>query len=264
MSEPQLSPETRCAPAQNRAILRVTGEDRVKFLQGQVTQDMARVAKNGIAYGAVLTPQGKLFADFLMIDAGDAVLLDVADSLAEGLLQRLTMFKLRSKVALERADMPVTRGLGPQPDGALPDPRDPSLGWRLYGVALEHGAPIDWDAVRVAAKVPETGAELTPGESYILELDFERLNGVDFRKGCYVGQEIIARMHHKTELRRGLRQVSVSVPVPPGTPVVNADGKDVGVLYTQADGLGLALVRIDRAHGTLLAGEASVALAAPA
>ncbi|MCL4676731.1 MAG: folate-binding protein, partial [Pararhodobacter sp.] len=214
MTEPtqpsECQPFSACAPEHGRAILRVEGEDRVKFLQGQVTQDMARVLRDGIAYGAVLTPQGKLFADFLLVDDGDAILIDVAESLADALLQRLTMFRLRSRVTVSRADRPVTRGLGAMPDGALPDPRHAALGWRLYGLALTEGAPIDWEARRVAACVPETGVELQPNESYILELDFERLNGVDFRKGCYVGQEVTARMHHKTELRRRLMTVSVA------------------------------------------------------
>jgi folate-binding protein YgfZ len=263
MTDPVLSPDTRCAPAQGRAILRVTGDDRLAFLQGQMTQAIERVTQDGIAYGAMLTPQGKLVADFLMIDAGEAVLIDVAEFLADGLAQRLTMFKLRAKVTIAREDMAITCGLGPAPEGALKDPRDPALGWRLYGAALTQGAPIDWDAVRIAARVPETGAELQPGGSFILELDFERLHGVDFRKGCYVGQEVTARMHHKTDLRRGLMRVSVSEPVPPGTAVVTAEGKDVGTLYTQAGGQGLALLRTDRLGGPLKAGEAQVTVETP-
>jgi len=102
MTETTLPPETVCAPAQGRAVLRVTGEERLTFLQGQVTQDINRVTRDGIAYGAMLTPQGKLLADFLMINAGDAVLIDVADSIADGLLQRLMMFKLRAKVSIMR------------------------------------------------------------------------------------------------------------------------------------------------------------------
>lgn len=264
MTDPALSPQTRCAPIAGRVVLRVTGDDRLTFLQGQVTQDMARMTRNGIAYGAMLTPQGKLFADFLMIDAGDAVLIDVAEALADSLLQRLTMFKLRAKVAITREDMVITCGLGPMPDGALADPRDSALGWRLYGAALTDGAAMDWDAVRIAARVPETGAELQAGESFILELDFERLNGVDFRKGCFVGQEVTARMHHKTDLRRGLMRVGVSTPVPSGTSVVTADGKDAGTLYTQSGGQGLALLRVDRIAGPLTAGEAQVTVEPPA
>lgn len=257
---PVLNPETRCAPVEGHALLRVTGEDRVKYLQGLVTQDMGRVVRDGIGYGALLTPQGKLIADFLLVAQPDALLIDVAEDLADDLARRLTMFKLRSKVVVDRVEMPVTRGIGPAPEGALADPRDAALGWRLYGQALRQGEAVDWDARRIAALVPETGAELVPGDSFILELGFERLNGVDFRKGCYVGQEVTARMHHKTTLRRGLVSVQVAGAVPVGTPVLMEDGREAGVLYTQAGGQGLALVRMDRIDGPLTADGVAVSV----
>lgn len=260
MPDPILSPDARCAPVPGRGFLRVTGPDREKFLQGLVTQDMGRVIREGIGYGAMLTPQGKLLADFLLVAEPEAVLIDVAEDLAEDLARRLVMFKLRSKAAVERVEGAVTRGIGPMPEGALADPRDPALGWRLYGVALEQGAPVDWEALRIAALVPETGAELVPGDSFVLELGFERLNGVDFRKGCYVGQEVTARMYHKTTLRRQLMVLSVAEPVPVGTPVLMEDGREAGVLYTQAGGRGLALMRVDRAEGALSADGKPVAV----
>lgn len=248
-----LPPDTRCAPATGRALLRVSGEERAKFLQGLVTQDMGRVVRAGIGYGALLSAQGKLVADFFLVETPDAVLIDVAEDLAADLARRLTMFRLRSRVEIAPVEMPVTRGLGPAPSGALVDPRDPALGWRLYGRALEQGAPIDWTALRIAHRVPETGAELVPGESFVLELGFERLQGVDFRKGCYVGQEVTARMHHKTELRRRLMVVELAAPVAPGTPLVMEDGREAGAVYSQAGGKGLALLRRDRAEAALTA-----------
>lgn len=254
-----LSADTRCAPVPGRAFLRVSGPDRERFLQGLVTQDMARLARDGIAYAALLTPQGKLIADFLMVAEPESVLIDVAEGQAEDLARRLAMFRLRSKVSIEPVPLAVTRGLGPRPEGALDDPRDPSLGWRLYGAALSQGEPVDWDSLRVAARVPETGVELVPGESFVLELGFERLRGVDFRKGCYVGQEVTARMQHKTELRRKLTVLKVAGAVAPGTPVLMGDGREAGVLYTQAGGQGLALMRVDRMDGPLTAGGVPVA-----
>jgi len=257
---PPPSPDTRCTPASGRAILRVTGADRVKFLQGLVTQDMGRVTRDGIGYGALLTPQGKLIADFFLVAEPEAILVDVAEDLAADLARRLSMFKLRSQVTIEPVEKPVTRGIGPMPEGALADPRDPMMGWRLYGQALTQGEAPDWDSLRIAARVPEIGAELVPGDSFILELGFERMGGVDFRKGCYVGQEVTARMHHKTTLRRRLVAVEVSTPVPMGTPVLMEDGREAGVLYTQAGGRGLALMRLDRAEGPLTAGEAQISV----
>ena len=122
-----------------------------------------------------------------------------------------------------------------------------------------HPDTTDWDALRVAHVIPETGIELTP-DTYILEAGFERLNGIDFRKGCYVGQEIAARMKHKTELKKGLAQVAVSgtvSAVPVGTPIT-AEGKTVGTLYTQSGVFGLAHLRFDRAMGAMQAGPATL------
>lgn len=247
-----------CAPDPDRALLRVTGPDRLKFLQGLVTNDMGRLARDGILYAALLTPQGKYLTDFFLVAEPDAVLIDAPASAAGDLARRLGLYKLRSQVEIAPAALPVTRGTGPAPEGALADPRHPGMGWRLYGQARSAGAPPDWDALRIAHLVPEHGRELIPGESYILELGFARLNGVDFRKGCYVGQEITARMHHKTELRKGLAAVELTGPAEPGTPLLTPDGREAGVLGTVADGRGLAWVRFDRTAGPLRAGAAGV------
>ena len=174
-----------------RRVFRITGEDRIDFLQNLVTNDVTGL-ENGIVWAALLTPQGKYIADFFLVPGGEAILLDVAKQLAEGLLQRLSMYKLRAKVAIESTDITVARGLGEVPEGALADPRDPTLGWRAYDG--RPGQEADWDALRVAAGVPESGIELVPNETFPLEVGFERLHGVDFRKGCYVGQEVTARM----------------------------------------------------------------------
>ena len=113
----------------------------------------------------------------------------------------------------------------------------------------------DWDALRIAHLVPQSGAELQVNDSYILEMGFDRLNGVDFRKGCYVGQEVTARMKHKTQLRKGLARVSLDAPVPPGTPILTADGREAGTVFTQSGGRGIAYLRFDRmAEGMHAAG----------
>jgi len=150
----------------------------------------------------------------------------------------------------------VVYSLGDEPDGSHADPRDPSLGWRVYGV--NGGAPsIDWDALRVAACVPETGVELVPNDTYILEAGFDRLAGVDHRKGCYVGQEVTARMKHKTELKKGFVTVDVQGTAPVGTEILAGD-RPAGTLFTQADGKGIAYLRFDRAAGGMTAGAARV------
>ena len=232
-----------------RRLLRLTGPDRVDFLQGLVTNDVRRAP----VYAALLTPQGKYLADFFIVpDGDDALLLDVAAEQADDLLRRLSMYKLRAKVEIAEDPRVVSRGTGPVPDGAITDPRDPALGWRSYGAVPGDGT--DWDALRVANLIPESGAELVPNDSYILEMGFERLNGVDFRKGCYVGQEVTARMKHKTELKKGLGRVAVDGDVPPGTPILTADGREAGTIHTQSGGQAIAYLRFDRVGDGMTAG----------
>lgn len=245
----------------DRVVLAITGPDRETFLQGLVTNDVRKLAQ-GAVYAAILTPQGKYLADFLLVPGPEGTIwLDVAAGLADDLLRRLTMYRLRAQVGIERNGLVVTRGLGAPPAGAFADPRHPSLGWRAYGAAGT-GPRIDWDAIRVAHCIPETGRELFVNETYILEAGFERLNGVDFRKGCYVGQEVTARMKHKTELRKGLAMVTVAGSAMPGTPVTTSDGREVGVLHTVSTDRAIAHLRFDRADKDMLAGDATIRLAA--
>ncbi|MGI3170663.1 YgfZ/GcvT domain-containing protein [Pseudooceanicola sp. C21-150M6] len=245
---------TKTQMPDQRSILRIGGPDRVDFLQNLVTNDIGKLSA-GAVYAALLTPQGKLVADFILLPdpAGEAILLDVAAEWAPALLQRLKMYKLRADVSLEMTDLQVRRGTGPAPEGAVSDPRDPALGWRLYGA--EGGDDgTDWDALRVTHGIPQSGIELGP-ETYILEAGFERLNGVDFRKGCYVGQEVTARMKHKTELRKGIRVLGIEGAAPVGADI-EAGGKSVGTLFTQAAGRALAFLRFDRMTDEMAAGSA--------
>lgn len=240
-----------------RRILRLTGKDTESFLQGLITNDISRLAQ-GLVYAALLTPQGKFIADFFLARDDGGILLDVAEPGADDLVKRLNMYKLRADVSISPAGLNLQRGTGPAPAGALPDPRHPDLGWRAYTPAPESDDDSDWDAIRVSHCIPEAGIELTP-DSYILEAGFEALNGVDFRKGCYVGQEVTARMKHKTELRKGLRRVAIDGAAPVGTEIT-ADGKPAGTLYTQSGGRAIAYLRLDRAEGEMRAGDAAVRL----
>jgi tRNA-modifying protein YgfZ len=240
----------------DNALLAVSGADRITFLQGLVTNDVSR-ADQGLVYAALLTPQGKYIADFFILAQGDRLLIDVAQSHAAMLAQRLAMYRLRAAVDIAPCDLVVSRGTGPAPTGAMPDPRHPALGWRHYG-NHDISTPTDWDAIRVAHLIPQTGIELT-AETYILETRFEALHGVDFRKGCYVGQEIVARMKHKTELRKGLARVRIDGQAATGD-LITADGKDAGVLHTISGDQAIAYLRFDRASGPLQAGSATLHL----
>jgi len=238
-------------PEQPHSILQVTGRDRVGFLQNLVTND---ISAPGLHYTALLTPQGKYLADFFVLHRPDDLLIDVASEICPSIVMRLNMYRLRADVQISQTDIDLCCGLGTIPSDGFTDPRDPNLGWRAYG-RQEAGA-INWPGLRVAHIIPETGIELIP-ERFILEMDFERLNGVDFKKGCYVGQEIVARMKHKTELRKGLRQVKISGSAPIGTAIL-ANEKPAGILYTQYDGLALAYLRFDRIAPEMVAGSAVI------
>ena len=238
-------------PETPRGILQVTGTDRINFLQNLVTNDVSKI---GLHYTALLTPQGKFFADFFVLVRKDDILIDVAKILEQNLLARLNMYRLRAIVEIKPINCTVNCGLGPISEIAYHDPRTQALGWRAYGT--QDNEIVDWQALRVMHVIPETGIELEP-DRFILEMDFERLNGVDFKKGCYVGQEIVARMKHKTLLRKGLRKVKVSGVTAPGTPIL-ANKKNAGVIYTQHSGLALAYLRFDRITEHMSAGDAIV------
>lgn len=231
--------------------------DALGFLQGLVSNDLRPLETGpGLVWCALLTPQGKYLADFFVARLADGrLLIDIAETLAPDTLRRLTMYRLRADVKITPTSLCTLRGLGPPPKGAFTDPRHPVLGFRFWSETPGNPPSIDWDAIRVDHLIPESGIELCPDETYILEAGFERLHGVDFRKGCYVGQEVTARMKHKTDLRRGLVRLAADAVVPVGTEIL-ADGKPVGKLFTQSHGFGIALMRVEAFWRPLSAGPA--------
>ena len=245
----------------NQVVLKITGADARDLLQDLVTNNLDLLEEGKLVYSALLTPQGKYLFDFFMTLEDDAILLEVAKDRAPALAQWLLMYRLRRKMEIEATELAVSVhwGAGTPPAGAMPDPRDPTLGWRLYGAApvQETSTRAAYDALRVAAMAPAAGIELIPDDSYILEMGFERLNGVDFKKGCYVGQEVTARMKHKTELRKGLAQVEVRGVAAPGAEII-ANGKAAGALHTIAGDRALAYLRFDRASDEMTAGDATI------
>ena len=241
-------------PGDARIVFKITGKDNVAFLQDLVTNDLEKRHK-GLVYAALLTPQGKFLFDFFLYEVNEAIFLDCAENDAQSLLQRLTLYILRRDVQIVKTDILVSRGVGVAPKRAFSDPRHVDLGWRFYGSELIEDK-TDWTDLRIDLGVPERANELTP-DSYILEHGFERLNGVDFRKGCYVGQEITARMKHKTQLRKGLVRVHISADVALHTPIY-ANGKEIGYIGSQSKGKALAYLRYDQAKGEITAGDARI------
>jgi folate-binding protein YgfZ len=231
-----------------RKVFRISGTDARKFLQNLITNDVKRL-DDGPIYSALLTPQGKFIADFFLIAEGESILLDVDAEASATLIPRLNMYKLRADVDISQTDLIVSRGLDNAPLNAVADPRHANMGWRHYGSEDHNTNDIDWDALRVEHKIPEMGRELD-ADSYILEMDFETLNGVDFKKGCYVGQEVTARMKHKTDLRKGLVRLIADADIPENADVIS-NGKIIGRTHTSSGKHALAYLRFDRADADL-------------
>lgn len=243
--------------ATDRRLWEISGKDGLHFLQGLVSNDVRPLeTADGIVWAALLSPQGKYLADFFVVRTGGRLFIDISDRLADPTLKRLTMYRLRADVQIAPLDLSVVRGLGEAPRRLPTHATRP----RLARLRDGRGAPeVDWDAIRVAHLIPESGLELVPDDSYLLESGFERLHGVDFRKGCYVGQEVTARMKHKTELRKGLVRVRISGEAAFGAEIT-ADGKPAGTLFTRSGDRAIAHVRHDRAEGEMRAGEAALHL----
>ncbi len=228
-----------------RAVVEITGEDRVSFLQGLVSNDVAQAIPGRAVFAALLTPQGKWLADFFIHATADALLLDAEAAHAPMLVQRLAKFRLRSKVALRETALPVLVGWGdaPPPPGAVPDPRLPAAGWRAIG-----GDAADlsdqYDLHRLCLGLPDGSADLRAEQTVLLEAGFDELHGVSWEKGCYMGQELTARTKYRGLLKRRLVPVRIAGPIPPpGTPIT-LDGAEQGEMRSSRGTHGIALLRL--------------------
>ena len=261
----------------DRGVLEVAGEDRAAFLQGLVSNDVTEAAPGRAVWAALLTPQGKWLADFLILAEDGRLLLDCEREQVGMLVQRLSRFRLRSRVALRdaSAEFVVHAGWGeaPLPGGvpAAPDPRLPEAGWRALAPAPLPGVDAtaeDWDRHRLALGLPAGSRDLEGEKTVLLEAGFDELHGVSWSKGCYMGQELTARTRYRGLVKRRLVPVAVEGgPLPPrGTPVLGAEGgAEVGEMRSGRDGLGLALLRLEVLDGRALrCGEAALTPRIPA
>jgi folate-binding protein YgfZ len=262
---------TRLAALPHRSVLAVEGEDRIDFLQGLVSNDVAAAVPGHAVWAALLTPQGKWLADFFVFTDGDRLLLDCERELAPGVLRRLSRYRLRSKVVLRAADeLSVYVGWdGGAPAAiaiAAPDPRLPEAGWRLLSTeplpttALE----VDWDRLRLGLGLPDGSRDLEAEKTVLLEAGFDELHGVSWSKGCYMGQELTARTKYRGLVKRRLIPVTVEGPLPPpGAPVLRKDA-EVGTMRSGRDQVGLAVLRLDALDGPLVCGAAALLPRVPA
>jgi folate-binding protein YgfZ len=260
----------------DRGVVKVAGEDARNFLNGLVTTDLDRLKPGLGRFGALLTPQGKIVVDFLITEVpaghGGGFLIDCPKALADTLATKLKFYKLRAKVTVENLadDLGVLAAwdgpLAVQPDLGFADPRSEALGTRilipeqlkqkladLIGAELVDAA--DYEAHRIASGVPRGGLDFMYGDAFPHETNMDRLAGVDFDKGCYVGQEVVSRMQHRGTARtRSVKLLLDDLSPEPGVSVLAGD-KPVGTMGSSAKGKGIALVRIDRVADALDAGQ---------
>src|SRR5450631_4232162 len=256
----------------DRGVVKVAGDDARRFLNGLASNDMAKVAPGKARFAALLTPQGKIIVDFIAAEAepgdGGGFFLDCPRALAGALVEKLNFYKLRAKIAVE--DLSGALGVMAVWDGAAlsdfglsyADPRLPALGARTIlpphlaaEVAADLGATLTdaeaYDAHRIALGVPRGGMDFIYGDTFPHEADMDQLAGVDFDKGCYVGQEVVSRVEHRSSARSRLVPVIYDEAAPmPGLPVT-AGGKAAGTMGSAAGGRGLALLRLDRVADAL-------------
>ena len=254
---------TYIAALPDRAVLEATGEDRVGFLQGLVSNDVTQAVPGHAIWSALLTPQGKWLADFFIFADGERLLLDCEAEQAAMLAQRLSRYRLRSKVAIQRTPIPVYAAWGGAPPAAgvrSPDPRVAEAGWRILGeVAGVNATAEAYDRHRLALGLPAGSRDLEAEKSTLVEAGFDELQGVSWDKGCYMGQELTARTKYRGLVKRRLTRVRIDGPTPAlDTQVFDGDA-EVGTMRSGRDGRGLALLRLDAIRaGRLRCGEATL------
>jgi folate-binding protein YgfZ len=257
-----------------RAVLRITGADARKFLENIITNDVDSLEADQARFSALLTPQGKIIADFFVIAAneedGGGFLIDIPRALSDDIAKKLGFYKLRADVAIEqRADLAVAAIL----DGAAAvelgivfyDPRHPELGQRvvlpvasakadLEGAGFKIAEADEYHEKRIALGIPEGGKDFSYNDAYPHEADMDQLNGVDFNKGCFIGQEVVSRMERKTTPRTRIVPVTFDTAPFPGVDV-KAGERPAGHMGSGVNGKGLAKVRLDRIHEAMQKGE---------
>lgn len=263
-----------------RALISVAGAEAEHFLQNILTTDLAPIGHGDAWPGALLTPQGKILFDFLIARSGDEEwLIECRADIADDFVKRLTLYRLRAKAQIKKEEQSVVAVSWDGDSGASSD--DSTVRDRRFpeavGVTRHYGAlpPADapgerWDALRIAHAVAESGADYRLGEAFPHDVLFDQNGGAGLRKGCFVGQEVVSRMHHRGTARRRLLIAAADAPLPaPGTELT-AGGRTVGTLGTVAGEAGLAIARIDRVKAAMdaavpvMCGDAAVTLSIPA
>ena len=247
----------------SRALLKVSGPDARDFLHNLLTQDVETLPPGALRFGALLSPPGRLLFDLLLWGEADGVVLDVAVEKREALIQRLSLYRLRAKVDVSVDDRPVFVSWPGLAEGFAADPRTAALGGRVIGEHPANACEDDWEAHRLAIGVPDPARD-ADDRTYPIEANFDLLNGIDFAKGCFVGQETTSRMKRRGEIKKRMLPLRFEGPAPPaGAEVLNGELR-AGEVLTGRDGSAMALVRLDRLDGNLSVDGRSVRANRPA
>jgi folate-binding protein YgfZ len=249
----------------HRGVIAVSGKDRVTFLNGLVSNDVAKAAHGQALWAAMLTPQGRYLTDFFILFDEDRLLIDAPSDAIPDLIKRLTRYRLRASVTLDDVSNSLYvhaawNALPPEIPLTAPDPRLPEAGYRLLSdtILAHDAAPTAYNAHRIALGLPDGPPDLEPDKTLLLEAGFEELNGVDWQKGCYMGQELTARTKYRGLVKRRLIPVTLESTAPPaGTPIL-ADGAEVGTIRSAAGAIALAMLRTDALAKPLIAGASLV------
>jgi tRNA-modifying protein YgfZ len=243
----------------HRAVLRLSGPDTLALLERTVTHTVADWAEGAARYGALLTPQGKVIVDYLAYRTPDGVQIDVHEEAADDLMKRLKMFRLRSAVEIVRDDV---RSVVAAEHGE-PDPRSEKLPRRRIVDRPPAGGVLEsWDALAIVAGVPEWGRDYRAAEIFPTDMNMDLMGGIDYRKGCFVGQEVASRMKRKALIRKRTVRVSGAA-LAPGAEV-RAGAVLIGAVTSAVGSEGLALIRTDRLAKSMGAAEPVTVNAAPA
>lgn len=245
----------------NRALVLMSGNDAESLLQGLVTCNLENLEMDVASWGALLAPQGKIMMDFLVTRRKDGFLFDLDKSQSDAFIKKMMLYRLRSDVVIEALEEVVRLSFSPNEKG-IKDPRSGKLGWRLYDNV---SGPVDpalleeLTARHIDAGVPQGGIDFTYGNNFPHDINMDDLGGVDFAKGCYVGQEVVSRMKHRGSVRKRTVCVEGDAPLPQGGAVIVASGKTIGTLGSVAGNRGLAMLRLDRIAEACAQGDAILA-----
>ncbi|MDQ0465989.1 folate-binding protein YgfZ [Caulobacter ginsengisoli] len=247
--------QSQYAPLPGRALIALGGPEWRSFLQGLITQDVETLKPGELRFGALLSPQGRLLYDLFVVGRDDGAWLDVEAAHREALIGRLKLYRLRAKVEITADDTSVAAlWQGPGLAGWLTDPRAPGLGWRGYGLAPPKAALADEAAYRahcLALGVPGP-ADWAGETTYPIEANFDLLNGIDFHKGCYVGQETTSRMKRRGQIKSRMLPLTFEGPPPAAGSEILAGTLRAGEVLSGTPGRAMALVRLDRIEGASL------------